>query len=339
MPGVQRACNEVTYGGNFPGSQYHDPRGGRPSALEMNILRYRACEATLYLFYTEDLKRFMLENIYPMIPDADHMQASKTAEEKRLADVIWSLAFEARQANKISAEDAEAIRQIASRDPDEGKKLRRAFSYAVHLGISTQQESEDVQNLIKYRNDLAHRLHKITADISRHSLAVDYAAIVKSGYQADALDKLRSLRAKIVRSTKICSYQVNMSIYVFEFAERFYEAELKRLDSVIRKQAKVESERREKIYAELEQARSVFRGELDPRHPRNFKRPTQVGREEFRYSNKLTPRGVEICFQLFEAGFRTIVVAYLMGLTMRSVERRFLCWQASVSIQRNDIKE
>lgn len=335
MPGVQRACSEVTYGSNFPSSQYHDPRGGRPSALEMNILRYRAYEATLYLFYTEDLKKFMLGNIYPMISDADQMQASKTSEEKRLADLIQSLAFEARQTNKISAEDAEAIRQIASRDPDEGKKLRKAFSYAVHVGIYTQQDSEDAQNLIKYRNDLAHRLYKVTADISRHSLAVDYAAIVKSGYQADALDKLRALRAKIVGSSKVQSYQVDMSVYVFEFAERFYEAELKRLDSIIRKQAKTENERGDKISTEMERARSLFHGELDPRHPRNFKRPSQVGREEFRYSNKLTPRGVEICFQLFEAGFRTIVVAYLMGLTLRSVERRFVSWQASVSIQRH----
>lgn len=334
MAGVQRACSEVTYGGHFPSSQYHDPRGGRPSALEMNILRYRAYEASLYLFYTEDLKKFMLGNIYPMISDADQMQASKTAEEKRLADLIQKLAFEARHENKISADDAEAIRQIASRDPDEGKKLRKAFTYAVKVGIYTQQESEEAQDLIKYRNDLAHRLHKVTADISRHSLAVDYAAIVKSGYQADALDKLRALRIKIIGSTKVQSYQVDMSIYVFEFAERFYETELKRLDSVIRKQAKAENERGDKINTEIQQARSVFHGELDPRHPRNFKRPTQVGREEFRHSNKLTPRGVKICFELFEAGFRTIVVAYLMGLTLRSVERRFVAWQESVSIRR-----
>lgn len=52
------------YGRTFPASRYDDPRGGRPSALDRNIRRYRSTEATLYLFYADEAREFMLTDVY-----------------------------------------------------------------------------------------------------------------------------------------------------------------------------------------------------------------------------------------------------------------------------------
>lgn len=337
MPGVQRECNDITYGGSFPCSQYHDPRGGRPSALEMNILRYRAYEVSLFLFYVEDLKRFMLDNIYSLIPEPKRVKPVRTIEEMRLAKIISDLTYEARQVGKISAEDAESIRQLANRDPDENKRLKKAFAHAVELGVCTEQSAAEIQKLIGYRNEIAHRMHKITADISRHSIAIDYAAIIKGGYQADALDRLRILRKEVFESKVIKSYLVSMNSFVFESAERFYEGELKRLNPIIRKQANVENNRAEKIFEEVGNARIEFSDALDPRHPRNFYGPIHLGKEDYKFTNKLTSRGVELCYRLFDADLKCIVVSYLMGLTLRSVERRRIGWLKSGGVLRDRV--
>jgi hypothetical protein len=53
MPGVTKRHSKRDFGQAFPASRYDDPRGGRTSSLEHNILRYRATEATVYLFYAE----------------------------------------------------------------------------------------------------------------------------------------------------------------------------------------------------------------------------------------------------------------------------------------------
>jgi hypothetical protein len=64
MPGVMKHHTKRDYRRAFPASRYDDPRGGRLSAIERNILRYRATEATLYLFYAEEVRDFMLTNVH-----------------------------------------------------------------------------------------------------------------------------------------------------------------------------------------------------------------------------------------------------------------------------------
>jgi hypothetical protein len=46
MPSVTKHHPKCDYGRVFPASQYDDPGGGWASALERNILRYRATKAT-----------------------------------------------------------------------------------------------------------------------------------------------------------------------------------------------------------------------------------------------------------------------------------------------------
>lgn len=268
----------------------------------------------------------MLDNIYPMIGPDERLKDVKAVEETRLAEIIADLAHEAHSKNKISATDTDAIRQFIKNRADESKKLKRAFAHSVNSGILDLKSAEEIQRLISYRNEIAHRTHRITADISRHSIAVDYAAIVKAGYQANALDRIRTLRKEVFSSKLISTYLTSLNSLIFESTERFYENELRRLDTKIRKQAEAANNLSKEVFADTEAARVIFSGNLDPRHPLNFKRPSYLGGEDFKFSNKLTPRGVEVCYQLFESGLKNLAICYLTGLTIRSVQRRRKSW-------------
>jgi hypothetical protein len=68
--GVSKSHPKRAHGPAFPHNRYDDPRGGRPSALERNVLRYRAAEATLYLFYAAEVRDFMIANMSNMYPRA-----------------------------------------------------------------------------------------------------------------------------------------------------------------------------------------------------------------------------------------------------------------------------
>src|SRR5579859_7492257 len=99
MPGVAKHHSKGKVGRAFPASRYDDPRGGRPSALERNILRYRATEAALYLFFTEDVRGFMLSNIYPSAVKNPNHSIWEPTEDRRLQVLMSRLLTSAETEN------------------------------------------------------------------------------------------------------------------------------------------------------------------------------------------------------------------------------------------------
>src|SRR6266702_5367867 len=111
MSGVRKEHQIRELGRAFPASRYDDPRGGRSVALERNILRYRAIETTLYLFYTEEVRDFMLANVYPQAiknPDAKSWEPEK---ERRLQRVLSQVLMDAEVTKKVLFEDTRALRR------------------------------------------------------------------------------------------------------------------------------------------------------------------------------------------------------------------------------------
>jgi hypothetical protein len=153
MPGFKklREKREIgQWGHRLHASRYDDPRGGRLSALERNILRYRAVEASLYLFYSEEVRDFMLTDIYPAAvrtPDASPWEPSAEVRvERKLARVI----SDAEKAGALTAQDVAAIRQQRATDRRQGKKLKVAFGYAIKIGAFTDAEAEELHKLLDY---------------------------------------------------------------------------------------------------------------------------------------------------------------------------------------------
>jgi len=260
----------------------HYPRGSRLSALEKNELKRRALEMVLLLFYVEDLKHFVLSSI----------------------------------------EATDRVGRAARTEPHSDNKPKRLYKAAwarlVNAGVLTQDESDEIEKLIDYRNLVAHQIHNLTGDITRvQSLQMDGD---KVRYRFGALKKARHLRDKVLsRMRRGFVLSLSFRSLWFEAAERTYIEELKRLDRKIRRQGMA-------LQAELDEANAtIFRlrqsGLLERLHPGH---PNQIGR-----NGQLTERGVDCCRQLFEAGASPFVVAHLMRLSLRAATRQFRAWQSS----------
>ncbi len=307
----------------FPHSRFDDPRGGRPSALERNVLRYRAVETALYLYYAEEVRNFMMATVYPAATRTPSAPPWETTEEQRLWTLTIQVIGDAELAGSLSRVDARAIRHAIEHDGKQGKKLREAFRYAVSTGILTVSEADELVGLLSYRNDIAHRIHLVMADVTRLYGASELLAYFQTTYKGHALDRLRAYRKSLWGRTKHMVHTISMDGLMFDHAERVYEEELQRLDRLIQKQINRERQRIETIRSELDLSDTELVGELDPRFPLNFH---SNGVDDGPDTGHLTKRGVEICYRLFDMGKSPLAVAYLMGMSLRAVQTRQKRW-------------
>jgi len=182
MPGVTKHHTKRDYGRAFPASRYDDPRGGRASALEGNILRYRAIEVTVYLFYADEVRDFMLTDVHRAAVRQPGEEIWEPPQERRLQRIFADLLRDAQRERKLSAEDAEALRRVFASERQQGKKLKVAFAYAVTIGMLTEAEATELKALLDYRNEIAHRIHLVMSDISRDYWAIDHVAYAAPTY-------------------------------------------------------------------------------------------------------------------------------------------------------------
>jgi hypothetical protein len=335
MPGFTKNHPKRKFGRIFPSSRYDDPRGGRPSGLERNILRYRAAEATLYLFYAEEMRAFMLTNVYREAVRDPAASSWKPSEQRRLQRILFDLLTDAEIRKKLSIEDAEALRLVFIGERQQGKKLKAAFGHAIKIGMFTEKEAGELKELLEYRNDIAHRIHLVMSDVSRSYWATDHVSFTAPTYKGDALDRLRDYsRSLWERVHGRLLLTVSMDGMLFEFAEHAYEEELKRLERLIQKQIGRERQRTKAINAELDLRGTELVGDLAPRFPANHRPRRSYGDDYVPPTGHLTKRGVEICYRLFDLGKSPMAVAYRMGMTLRSAERRQRGWLKAGGSQR-----
>ncbi|NHN86211.1 hypothetical protein GOB93_16410 [Acetobacter musti] len=336
MAGAVKYCVKPDSGRLFPFSRYNDPRGGGSSALERNILRYRAIEITLYLFYNEEIRNFMLTDVYPVAICENFYAISEVPDKKRLSCLLDRLLRDAEAANKLSIEDADTLRQTFLGAGQEGKKLKIAFAFAVKIGIFSEEEASELQMLLGYRNDIAHRIHLVMSDISRNYEAINYTNYFRPKYKYEALGKLRVFRNIIpTRIAKKLRRTLGLNSALFEMAEHVFELDLRRLDRLIAKQIVRERERYKKISGEFNLQGTELVEDLSPRFPANHRSSrTSCGDNYMPATGHLTKRGVEICYRLFDMGKTPLAVAYLMGMSLRSAKRRQQNWIKSGGFSR-----
>lgn len=257
------------------------PGGKQLPALERNILKYRAYEMAMILFYVEDLKNFVIDSI-------------------QSTDKILGLRGNSKPRIPSGAKN----------------KCEMAWAVLVVDGIISEEESKEIQRLIDYRNDIAHRIHELTCDLSREPFARDYAAFRKSRYDYEAVKILRQFREKISHGIQ-GRYIMPLSFdeLLFEYAEKTYQEELKRLDRKIMRQMEVRKEEIRRLNAELSNVNCQAE-DFAPSDPRNIAA-----------NGKLTPLGVETCYRLFDRDLSTLAVAHLMGISYRSAVKRRQTWE------------
>lgn len=115
-------------------SKEHRPYGKTPTAWEADILKIRAFEMVLILFYMEGLRRFIMGSI---------KATDKLHGVNRLSD--------------------------GKPKTKEGKKLELACAVQVSDGVINQAESDELKELVGYRNIIGHKIHDLTVDVGANS--------------------------------------------------------------------------------------------------------------------------------------------------------------------------
>ena len=270
--------------------QFTDPYGTKLLALEQNILKHRAMEMLLVMFYAEELKRGVLNRIQ----NTDRLMSRFRDGNAELERV------------PIGTKNA----------------VDNALAALVTDHAITAEQKTEIVGLIDYRNVIGHQMHNLLLDVSPERIARDmitylperlpkynYKAVTRLRYFLDLLDGLYRTHHYVM--------ELNLDRMLFKSAEKTFLAELKRLELKISRLGKIRQAQIEILNSELSLKGTELKGDLDPRHPLS------------RYDNgRLTKLGIEICYRLFDMGKSLMAVAHLTGLSLTATRKRRKIWAA-----------
>ncbi|ABM43078.1 hypothetical protein Ajs_2941 [Acidovorax sp. JS42] len=268
-------------------SKEHRPHGKAPTAWEADILKIRAFEMVLILFYMEDLRRFIMGSIE-------------------------------------ATDQLHGVNRLSDGKPKtkEGKKLELARAVLVSDGVIDQAESDELKELVDYRNIIGHTIHDLTVDVGAYSdLARRDPKTFKPMplYDYTAAKRAKALRQKVSKGMmKKFIMMASLDFLAFEAAEKTYIAEIERL----KKRVNQGIVKANKVIAETNRIMQAIPESVmesaQPGHPRNIKE-----------NGALSKRGADCVFQLFEAHATPLAAAYMMRISLRSATHWFAKWKAS----------
>jgi hypothetical protein len=166
------------------------------SALEKNILKYRAIQMILLLHQVEFLRIFIIESI--------------------------------RQSDEITKTATDRL-SVGIKNP-----MEKAMAILVQEDILTKSESEDFQSIVEHRNQIAHKIHEAVEDISSQHQYLNRRKQVYDYYALDRFEKYREkITAGMMKKFIL---KLNFRDLSFERAEAAYKEELSRLQKRIDRQ-------------------------------------------------------------------------------------------------------
>lgn len=251
------------------------------------MLKLRAFEMVLILFYMDALRRSIIESI--------------------------------RVTDKFSGVDRLGDSEPRTR---EGKKMERARAVLVSDGVISQEESNEIHELVDYRNLIGHKVHELTADIGAHSdlLRLDPKTLKSIPvYDYTAAKRAKELKRKVERGMRgkfIMS--IGFDELQFHAAERTYLAEIERL--------------KVRVNAGIIKANQVIRdtNQIIRSIPESVTDAAQLYHPGItRENGTLTPLGGRCAFKLFEANASPLAAAYMMRISLRSSKLWFRKWTRS----------
>jgi len=267
-----------------PGRSYVELLSGNLPALERNILKYRAFQITLVIFYCDHLKRRI---------------RSIVSTQSRFKEIL-----DGKQKND-------------NRYENEAKTWTKSLETLRQWGILSKEETYEIVELIDYRNVIAHEVHRLVGDIGSKSSMFRIGDYLKD-FRYDAVERLRHVLKEINSRTMEKGYIIplGMEMLVFEAAERSYENELQKLKRRIDVQYSRRLREIDSLNSELCLEDTELTGGYHPSHPLNS------------YENhRLTRRGQEICYRLFDLEKSAMAVAVLMQISSASAKKRKRQWQ------------
>jgi hypothetical protein len=215
-----------------------------------------------------------------------------------------------------------------SESPPRGAKdrVKRCLRALMADGAISTSEGDEIKRLIDYRNVVAHDIHELVTDLNteRHiRRGLDFIP-VRAPYDYEAVDRLRYY-LNLLDERQIAHHYIGTISFdglLFNSAERMLLDDIKKLRARIQRQAQERKERIQELNKQIRLEERV-RDEEHPHHPLN------------QHDNKrLTKRGQEACYRLFDQGKLPIAVAHLMGISLVAARKRRRMWEIGGGISR-----
>ena len=274
-----------------------DPLGPRLPALERNILKLRAMQMVRVIFYAEELKRKILDLI--RTTDSFHIEFQPNGSERE-------------------------------RVPKGTKyPVNKALNALVADKAITPEEKTEIDSLIKCRNELAHRIQDLVADLSsnrfvRELLEFSQGRIKEFDY--NAVERLLHFHRRLdgLEGTHHYISTISMNEFMFKAAERTFLREIQNSKWKIHRLQKILRHEIRALNEELSLVRTELGGDDGfPPHPLH------------KYDDgRLTLRGAEFCYRLYDSGRSPLAVAHLMQISLRAPRHRRKLWVAAGGLKR-----
>ena len=266
---------------------YHAPLSGRLPALERNILKYRALEMILIVFYCDHLKR--------KIQTVAHRNA--------------------RFRNSINANPKPAGKQTTPRIT-----TKRSMCVLQDLKLIDEVEATEIRSLIDFRNTIAHEVQKVVSDVGGGAFVRELYRldIHEPRYAYGTVDRLKHFINVLDIRMQKSGFTLIVSFDFLEFAaaEKTYENELARLKNVIDRQYRKRMQTIRELNDELTLPEAEFGVGHHPRDPENKYA-----------NGRLTERGIRMCYLLYDLGKSPMAVALLMEMSLGAAKRRQAQWE------------
>lgn len=235
-----------------------NPRGENLRALEQNILKFRAFEMVMILFYVEEIKSIALRTI-------------------RVTD----------KRNSLSQNEDERL-------PDGTKKLyKKLWALLVRENILSIEEKEDIERIIEYRNDIAHSIAELVFDLNVDSYSKSFVKFSSKKYEYGVLERLKKYKEILYeRFAGKYVFEINMNSMLFFQAERTYLLELKKLDKKIHRLLAIRKSENKEIESEIKAIGKSTINNLQPYHNNNSKPNGQLTAQGIKCLHKLFSLGV-----------------------------------------------
>jgi hypothetical protein len=223
----------------------------------------------------------------------------------------------------------EHARRSRQRRSCEGRQEAEAsLRLLVKDGVLTEDERRHMVALIGKRNGIAHHLDHVTADLTTDRSVRDWIDYLpnRQTHDYETLDQLRAARRLVSDRMAERHYVLEIDIrhIFFTTTEQVLSSDIKALERRIRSLVRARRDEIAQLNAELSLEGTELTGLFDPRWPEN----------RYGTGQRLTPRGVETCYLLFDLGKSPLAVAHLVGLSLTATRRRQQMWRALGGLDR-----
>ena len=269
--------------------KYTDPFENLPT-LERTIIKLRTNEIVLVLYYTEEIKRSVLDMVLHREKFLARMDSSNT--------------------QRISAKTK--------------NKLKIALNIMVEDGAISNAERLMIEDFGNFRNDIGHRMDHLFADLEQSRFSSwNYDEEMREQFGIKQFDhsafwqmeKIETLLNRVMRSHyRFLTFSIRGHA-LFSSTRKVLEREI----ATIRKRLMRLSNQRKREIADLNSELSKGFELLRALHEKQY---FSIRHER----GRMTARGEEFCYRLFDEGISDLAVAHIFEMKLYSIRLRRRKW-------------